>query len=186
MATIYKNALFIHVHRTAGTSIEEVLVDAGGEMLDCPGWGRLAQTEHLIQTEVLSRKDIQNMWTFIFTRNPWEQYKSIYRIEVQRGNCSTSFHKYLFNRISTRNTIPQSRYFLSETEYDFIGRFSDLKRDWKRIALKLGGLPDTLPRLDSTNSTPNTPVYHKSDIELVRNTERSLIERFGYGVPNDI
>ena len=152
-------SIFIHIPRTAGTSIEVAFQDKDQ-------WNVNPRTKHLIaSTAKRLYKDYWNdYFKFSFVRNPWDRMISMckygnshpreanrtYGCDINTGtlNMDNYFKKFPTQReIDPRtlsaddnfgDTIPNSVYFnILNEKIDFIGKFENLHSDIKFISDKL-------------------------------------------------
>lgn len=129
------NVLFIHVPRTAGTSMEETRILGGGgheRIVDFPNFGN-------------------GVFKFSFVRNPWDRFLSAwYTQEISVGNGKKEFTEFIIDQCSYgltpwRNVhrihfMPACYFILDEHDkigVDFVGRYESLQNDWRTVCAKL-------------------------------------------------
>ncbi len=162
------NALFVHVPKTAGQSIENFFLKQLGKtrfddrkhFLLAPnndpkkGPPRLA---HLNATDYvkfgyLSPMEFQNYFKFAFVRNPFERAVSFYKFYGFNGLVSfnTFILKYFSSYFETENWFFKNQVdFIYKNEVlmvDFVGRYEKLDTDFKKIASSLKIAEDVLPK----------------------------------------
>lgn len=155
--------IFIHIPKTAGTSILHALGRASG-MHDHLPW--------YVYYNANPRR-YQAYFSFCFVRNPWDRAYSAYRFFCAGGNGTTdlpmaesilnfaSFDHFIVDGLgrgryrSHPTLLPQSNFVIAYDDkvmVDFIGRYENIEDDFKIIAdrLKLtSGLPHK-------NQSPNS------------------------------
>ncbi len=190
-----RGALFIHVPKTAGVSVQRGL------------FGRsVVQHQTLRQYElVMSRRQLTPLFKFAFVRNPWDRLVSawLYLREGgfnrwDRGHAERNlaqfpdFESFVLRRVK-RETIendywhlrPQVYYLRNgrgRVELDFIGRFENLAQDFQRVA-QLLGCSATLGSHNRTRSRQSSgyrDYYTPRSAAAVAAAYRDDIETFGY------
>ncbi|MAN60039.1 MAG: hypothetical protein CMC08_09420 [Flavobacteriaceae bacterium] len=160
--------IFIHIPKTAGTSIKNHFFP--DEMLDwrIPNYELLygwcpkskihlqhATSRQLFENKLVTPEQWNSYFKFTFVRNPWDRAYSDYLWIMQDRNVKGSFVQYMleggefekvfknkdsmYNRIDHK--IAQSDFFDVENgpyTLDFIGRFENLNEDILRLNKVLG------------------------------------------------
>jgi len=204
-----KNALFIHVPKTAGLSVAYAFKPHGLRELitvkditrKFPGHGGLSighiNINFLLNNNKLSKKYFDNALKFCFVRNPWDRMVSLFFYLRQRNlhSCKNflSFCRLVergIPRVGRKNVDglsqcnPQVDWIFHEgTRFvDFIGRFEHIQRDFKRLRAKLGCPRASLGKVNVGLRRRNYRAYynHKS-ISLVKKIYHRDIKKFGYG-----
>lgn len=146
--------IFVHIQRTAGTSIENWIVGKD--------WWRIEkETKHLIASQ--AKKIYKDYWKdyfkFTFIRNPWDRVVSClvfsrhFGIKYKSGVLNLDEYKVKYGypltiendyRFSERNELitkkhQKNRVYLNllDEELDFIGKFESLQKDTDFIKNKL-------------------------------------------------
>lgn len=158
------NCLFIHIPKTAGTSIEKALgLNQDYNIPDSKKiYGNLGHYEldHALAEDIykmLGPDDYHKFYKFAFVRNPYDRLVSRYYHTCKYndirflGYCDSfeEFINKLYNKFQTINNeqhitvtqyLPQSKYIYKNGELmvDFVGRFENLNDDWAKICSKLG------------------------------------------------
>jgi chondroitin 4-sulfotransferase 11 len=184
-----KEYIFIHLIKTAGTSL--------GKVLD------LEDKLHLPASEIIRRVGKENWdkcYKFAFVRNPWDKVVSQYKYGIKMNQMELaskpiSFERWLnkthgenkdyayFNR--SIHFAPQLDWLLDDegkVAVDFIGKFENLHQDFEIVREELG-LKKELPFLNSSKAIENKPYqeYFSGDMaQLVRRKYKKDIDYFGY------
>jgi len=189
-----KGYVFVHIPKTAGTSMCETL--------------GLPETTH--DTAVELRRMLGNrydeLFRFAFVRNPWDRFLSLYfyaRMEESHHHSAKAPHRKRHGKHPDYDTLkhasiqdaaslliagnlgfhwlPQHRWVCDENHriiVDFIGRVEALEKDWSVVAAKVCAFTN-VPRRNVANVAkvhyqqlldPKTKAlldeYYKDDIEL--------------------
>lgn len=180
----YDKPLFVHIPKTAGTSILNVLKDKG---LD--PWDRksVEYPRGHLPLVILKQQNIvsESVFSFAVVRNPYTRTYSCFHQFNKTNKTNISFSEYLKNiqrnnisRITPLLHLPQYLYVINEhgvVSTDKIYRFEDLSELKNDFDLELGfdnpgKYVVELYNKDYTNET----------IELVHKIYKSDFERFGY------
>ena len=153
-----KKIIFIHIPKTAGTSIEYNLFKPQSERTKNDLWGGFVDKWHNIYqsgglqhlTALLVKYDIGNekfksYFKFCVVRNPYDKAISAYHYMIQKRNDimqyygffeEPSFLNYL-KRIAEKHhvqSMPQHKFIFDENEksmIDFIMKYENLETDYK-------------------------------------------------------
>lgn len=189
--------IFIHVQRTAGTSIEYWL--AGNDW-----WYIDPATKHLTGGQAKERygEYWDDYFTFALVRNPWERIVSLAKFRnagITLGSDGTlCLDEYIESlgdpplefdrRYWERSECPGSRqdghlYGNTIGAIDYIGRYESLHADLERICDHLHKPPSvqSLPHHEQ-RARPIDPseVYSPRSIEQVRQLHFAELNRYGY------
>jgi len=201
--------IFIHIPRTAGSSIEEALlrINTTGEDRDVPQpevlFGLIPdklrksydipmnyrELQHLNAVEV--RKIVTpgkwgEYYKFAFVRNPWDRLVSWYYYL----NRTEDFDEWI-QVLSTEGTpFNDDRVSRSQLEWitdkngenmvDYVGRFENLEVDYKRICNKLGLKVTKLPFIRKTNHRFYREYYNLKSKKRVSEMFYNDIAHFNY------
>jgi hypothetical protein len=215
MVSHHFKCIFVHVPKTAGQSIEQVFLDALGRTWETrapllmrynpdPGLGppllaHLKAQEYVLHGHV-APETFQEYFTFGFVRNPWDRMVSLYRQFGYEGKYG--FKNFLRNTFT--HDICRTKYWFicPQVEYlhdkrgdslvDFIGRYENLEKDFKKICTALG-LPEVqLPLVNdsqkrrnnkeaNSGSRVNWKLYYDNEcIDFVAKFYKKDIECFNY------
>lgn len=138
------NVLFIHVPRTAGTSME-----TAGEFLGSGGHMR-AVDYYLFLKRRCRGIDWDGIFKFAFIRNPLDRFVSAYHYSKEtRGDGFDGFDDFVHRMSSWNNNYqkwpvhfrPQWWFLVGrdgDVLVDFIGRYEHLEHDWKHVCERVG------------------------------------------------
>ncbi len=154
--------IFIHIPKTAGTSINSFFYPGTKFHYASPDYKRLfgwcpkrklhmqhATARQLIETNLITEEHWNTYYKFTFVRNPWDRAYSDYIWIKNFSKVSGSFREYIlktgeFKKIFTNKTsnrylgdhlLPQTDFFEFEGVFkpDFIGRFEQFKSDIQSV-----------------------------------------------------
>ena len=202
MISNQKKFAFVHIPRTAGTSIEMQLKkyrdknESVGHntsieiknSLDCPCQHTCDGHNTALETKNVLGKNWDNYYTFTIVRNPWDRAISAYSYILQND----SWAKYpTFKMWITKNrkqflreiARPQTDWILDENGdilVDHIFKFEDLKNAWKQICDDLNIKHITLETLLPSHHNHYSKYYTPETVEVIRETYKEEIEMFDY------
>ena len=189
-------AIFIHVCRCAGTSIERlfgydpVALNRSGERHALPS---------------LYRAQWGAYYSFVVVRNPWDRLYSAFRFtleeelndsEIKRrvhaetdGSLNAFVKRVLsqprlLQESSDRLFWPQSRWLLDSdgrtVPFDRVVRFESLTQEMSEVACHLGVLDRTLPKVNATQRSDYRDAYDGDAAAIVADVYAQDIELLGY------
>jgi chondroitin 4-sulfotransferase 11 len=178
--------IFIHINKTAGTSIGKAI--------------GLSLKDHLTAREVIARIGMDKWGTaykFTLVRNPWDKVVSHYeyrrkknKTEIASRNIPFSEwvrmtygeNKDTFYYNNPRSFQPQVEW-LKDNEgnisIDFIGKFESINKDFHQIKTIIG-LDAELPHLNASERVDYLSYYDDETRDVVARWFREDIEVFGY------
>jgi hypothetical protein len=188
-----RRIVFIHVPKTAGTSMEHTGI-LGGQ-------GHITITEYFLTTP-----GIATYFKFGFVRNPWDRLVSTYFFFrnmpedywmfhandpiIRAVRSYSSFSEFTKKLLQTciwphaRVFWPQSTLLClpsGEIGVDFVGRYEHLERDWTKVCKKLGAEERVpLPRKNTSGHEHYSSYYGADERECVARAYASDITLFGY------
>lgn len=192
--------IFIHIPKTAGTSLEIAVEDDSctfkrGQWSKKP-MGFNAPLNHLTikqieKSEELSRDELNSFFKFTFVRNPWDRVISecfCGHIQPAFKDCKTVKEKIKKVCALAKTTAGYAGHckpykdFISHKDYkiDFIGRFENLKKDYSYVCKKIDIEQVSLPHKHKTHRKNYQAYFDEETIEIVRDTYREDIESFNY------
>lgn len=185
------NAIFIHLPKSAGTSISRAL--------------GLPSSRHVLAADYRSANAVKfaRFFKFAFVRNPYDRLLSSYAF-LKRGGMNSddalfaethvrqydSFEHFVIEGLARRPEIyawvhfrPQSAFVCDAAGrnlMDFTGKFEHLNEDYERIAEQLGK-PRQLPVINASQRGDYREVYTPATIDVVRRYYAADLKTFGYG-----
>jgi hypothetical protein len=194
------NFIFVHIQKTAGTSITNKLNEFSGTK-------RIGHPHSFIKDNTIENKD--NYFKFSIVRNPWDRLVSWYIMLQHKGfhndwsdyvlTNSKSFSEFLdltdiiyetsMSELFSEKKYPKSISFnqldyISDEEgnvvVDFIGKFENLQNDYAHIMKQLNIPAPPLQHLNKFEHKDYRSYYSDADIEKVYNLYKRDIEYFHY------
>lgn len=206
IVSMKKQFVFIHIYKTAGTSIKRAIrryampvwqeqANFVLKRIGVPQFGPQMQGDHRTASDLIGEiqpKAFEQLFSFTFVRNPWDWEASHYRYICDQKEHSdhevvvkmNSFLEYMDWRCDGRFQLQQD-YILHNGKpvVDFVGRFENLESDFRYVCQKIG-VRFRLPKLNSTGTTDAGIAYRTAYCdrtrEMVEQTYRRDIIRFGY------
>lgn len=189
--------IFIHIPKTAGTSIEQALRDETCKLL--PGQWDHARVRHaplnhltlqeLVDYGALTPAQLKSYFKFCFVRNPWERlvseifcpwmspwFKDLPLEERIRRACELAATPTgIANHLRPQADFVQA----GGLQMDFIGRFERLEEDFAQIC-RLLGIEAALSHLNRSGHRPYQDYYDAETQALVATAYRGDIDAFHY------
>jgi hypothetical protein len=195
--------LFIHIYKTAGTSISHALSPYALVKLEklanristSLGQKKLFNSSpypiHITASQLIDKLglvDFDSYFSFAIVRNPWDWQVSLYNYMLkntahhQHALVSSlgGFTAYIHWR--SENGFALQRDFIynnNELLVDYVGRFESLNNDFQEITSRIG-VQASLPKLNVSNSTPYHQFYTEETRDLVAKMFEPDIIQFGY------
>ncbi len=193
------NSIFIHIPKTAGSSIESIQWNMGS------GHKTIYDYRNII--------DFPNFYKWCFVRNPWERIISAYEDCPEVWNEAASFEDFIYLLYKYKKNfylkhlswseiidigLPRNLYRIhfmpmnllmkidGQICMDFIGRFENLLNDWEIIQTKIGVKKQVLPKTNDRASKKNRKNsfykerYSQNLIDLVGELYEEDVKLFGY------
>lgn len=201
-------AVFVHIPKTAGQSVEQIFLSLLGldqqsrpalllrEKRDYeqgpPRLSHLTAHEYT-QHGFLSEQQFDEFFSFAFVRNPWSRVQSFY--SYLKFDEKMSFAQFVLDELqeqiqSEKNgwfVKPQAEYILDSNNaqlVDFVGRFENLQTDFDQVMKQLGlpkaELPVTNYSLRMISDVERSNTYDSSTIDKVAQLYARDIDLFGY------
>ena len=192
-----KGYIFVHIPKTAGTSMCEAL--------------GLSDTMH--ETAIDYRRMLggryDELYRFAFVRNPWDRFLSLYmyaRMEESHHHSASAPHSKKCGKHPDYETLkhtsiqdaaalliagqlsfqwlPQHRWVCDENGkviVDFVGRVEAVEHDWPVVAARVGGRTN-MPRRNVANveKVPYQQVLDSKTKALLDDYYKKDVELFGY------
>lgn len=157
------NVIFIHIPKTAGTSMERrEFLGRGGH-----------QTVHDFQGE----DGFEDAFKFAFVRNPWDRYISAWT-QMNEGKPAK-----IGISAPLQHFRPQHEFICDEDGnvlVDFVGRYENLTEDWTWVCDKLG-VPSDLAHHRPGDHGPYREYYTPETWAALAEFYAMDIELLGYG-----
>ena len=191
---IHKNkCVFVHIPKTAGTSICSFFISNGAYQHD----GHYYQTHETIkELEITNSDEMDKYFIFSFVRNPFERLVSYYNSkintkyfpkEISFKEMCRKIYKNERKRIRDRNFLRHTRgcydYLKNENgeiNINFVGKFENLQNDFRIICNKIGIPYQKVPHKNKTNHKHYTKYYDEETKQIVAEKYAKDIEYFGY------
>jgi hypothetical protein len=173
-----RNFIFIHIYKTAGTSIAKALLPFAvspwlweyattrialklGFSLPIdtvPGRGSVVQASEMIAS--MGKETFDSYFSFAIARNPWDWHVSLYKHVLRdKGHhqhkvvkAFNNFDEYIEWRCLVQNEACQRDFIYSQDNellVDFLGRFENLEADFAKICDHIGiSTTIALPKLN--------------------------------------
>ncbi len=206
--SIDNNFLFVHIPRTAGSSISAALspfciaerkqypVKLLSKMGLVPNWTWHDYRMHLPLSGIQKRlpSDVYGaMLKFAVVRNPWDRMVSLYHRQLRRGIHRKCWYKrrapghfadyirYEASRIGSKPGVTQLDMITIDNKIgtDRLLRFEHLYDDWARLMNDLG-IQAKLPHWNRTDHEDWRKYYGDEEAELVATHWTADIKAFGY------
>ena len=179
-----QNFVFIHINKTAGSSIEKALK---------------LRFEH--KTALQKRTEIgeelwQDKFVFGFVRNPWDKVVSHYHYRVRTnqtglGDNHLSFEDWVRKAYGDNDPVyydlptmfmPQTNWLVDdqgELIVTFIGRFENLTDDFRTVCSQIGRHAE-LPHVKSSKRADYQRYYSDETREIIATWFAEDVRRFDY------
>lgn len=189
-----KKALFIHIPKTAGTSIEKFF---NMQNKNCFFQRKHIHkingirfcSQHLRYVDMKERLDnIDDYFSFSFVRNPYDRMVSefFYRGGNKKHKNINKWVKKFINRNDEDHCLAQYEFICDENDnilVDFLGSFENLNEDFSKLADKLNLKKKKLPHERKTNVRKNKnydEYLNEESKELIYERYKKDFELFGY------
>ena len=198
--------VFIHIPKTAGTSIYSAL---GGRQEEDEFFGysldlnlqlQHLTAEELLRYELITELEFRNYFKFCFVRNPWDRVVSewLWRTNnVPRHNLHRYFRlslKSFLEKVPTwkgkvgsrirRHLLPQYNFIYDsqgQLMVNYVGKFENLRKDFRIICNEIGLFEVELPWSNSTKKKTDYRIYYDDETyQMVKELYVKDIEYFGY------
>lgn len=181
MISTVHHALFVHIPKCAGQSIEHFFLRAQnldwssrGELClrpnDDPERGppRLAHmtAEEYVRLSYLDAERFSRYFKFSFVRNPWARLVSEYRYRPYYVQVF-DFKTFVFKKMPAPGWSDQYRHVMPQIDYltdregrmlvNFVGKYENLQSDFSKVCQSLGFDDCTLPRVNTTRIEKAAP-----------------------------
>lgn len=196
-------AIFLHIPKTAGTSIENFFIKEErrhNKFYPDIVWGLKERkyTQHFryesIKKNYNGCENLDSYFKFTFVRNTWDRLLSAYSYLNPNPN-KEKFCNYIQNKCSDfiKGKIQECDHYDSQINYifqndkeflNFIGRFENINEDFKTLCEKLGVGHKNLQKTNTSNKRGYSYYYDKKTIDLVYKAYKKEINYFNFIPPN--
>jgi len=180
------NFIFIHIPKTAGSSIYRSL--------------GLQGVRHITQKDIIEKQcknlNHKKMFKFAFTRNPWDRFLSLYFYMTEGPdwkkektpniiNFSTFVKLYYYDYKLSGHSVWDAHFkpqidWIDLKSIDFIGKFENLQEDFNTVCDKINITRKKLPHKNKTNHKHYSEYYNKKTRDMIAEKYAKDIEYFGY------
>ena len=184
--------VFIHIHRTGGSSIANILFDS-----KCQPIMPYSQHENAKTANGLNILEKQtHFYKFAFVRNPWERIFSWYTLITNKGKELTKkeiqdFEDFVEPYYKYTSSPESGRYFhFNQLDYvtnknghlltDKIGRFENLQEDLESILSDIKIPTIIIPKVNAADRLPYSEFYTKKTRKYIYEKCIGDIECFNY------
>jgi hypothetical protein len=201
LVSLERKFAFIHIPKTAGTSVHQALADVAPDAVDRfeelpASKDPLKGYKHPFASDLrdyLGDQTWNSLFTFAFVRNPWARLVSWYNHSVQNATGPFSrlvqektrtFDDFLFltEGLAARTLFNQVDHISDKDGrvlVDFVGRFEDLAADFTCICERLEISPG-LPHIYESPHVDYRTYYTPSTRDLVAARFSRDVQAFGY------
>lgn len=205
-----KSFLFIHIPKTAGTSIRSVLAPYSGRSGVFNFIGRRLENHpnfcyktglarrrtydaHITYQDienVLPKSELERLFKFCITRNPYDRAYSYYLHVLNHPNHtvyeqikSYGSFRVMLEHLEEIKEPSQKSYIINsrgEISVDFVGSLEDVSHDFREICKSLDIPLDLLPRKNSRKHKDYRDVYDNNNWRYIADYYEEDFELFGY------
>ena len=188
-----KKFIYVHINKTAGTSIMNALAkysdsadDQQHEMLY-----RILPSDGFSNKRGLNlisqcKQSPKSYFKFTFVRNPYERLVSAWKYAVKHWNFNGNFKDFLEHetnegwQMSYWNQLDWITNKKNEVKVDFIGKFENLQEDFNIICDKIEISQIELPHKNKSKHKPYHKYYDNNTRSVVAEKYAKDIEYFNY------
>lgn len=201
MLSLKHNFLFIHIPKTGGNSIQNIISQYSNDEVVCPsphqdGVERFEvrsqkYNTHKHSTYAEYRREygsdaFDGLFKFCCVRNPWERVVSHY-FSPHRGQVVWSREAFL-QFINSPEVKPLAYYLADEgddlqaavAKMSFVVRYENIQADFDQVCDLLGLLRTNLPHRNKSNREDYSKYYDRESAAVVMEKLKAEIELFGY------
>ena len=167
----YKRVVFIHIPKTGGTSVSDII-------------GPLEHRTAKEIQEIIGEKRWRDVYKFAFVRNPWDLVYSHYKFKVKQNHQDLGTNPIEFNHWVEKvyGEQPDNFYRHNDKMYrqqmdwltdnneklniDFIGRFENITEDFEKVSYIIGA-NSSIRHLNKTETKHYKEAYNQKSKELI-------------------
>ncbi len=198
MISFQKRFLFVHIHKTAGNSIQSILrrysedeiVSARAHQDGIERFGvrnpnyQIKKHSTLAEYRVaLGEEQFRRLYKFTCVRNPWDRMISLY---FSPSRKRAHWDRKLFKKLVSNTSSATDHLRLEKDDadpfsnVDRVMRFETLATDFRSVCAELAIPWAPLPNYNRSSREHYSKYYDDELREMVRGRFTSEIERFGY------
>ena len=198
--------LFIHIPKTAGNAIQNILGDYSEDEIICraphqdgierfeirnPDYGFSKHTTLQVYTTQLGPERLETLFTFTCVRNPWDRVHSWYRNVIRDPihqkalgiSATCSFVDFVKNHLDCWALDRQIDWLVDingDMVLDYIGKFETLQESFIEIGNILGLKDQVLPNVLRSDESDFRSAYTDQAREIVAAKYAEEIKLFNY------
>lgn len=166
--------IFIHINKTAGSSVESA-------------FGEPTQ-DHRLPVEIIRDIGLElynRYYKFTIVRNPWDRYVSMYHYRILHGleSSNTTFKQFVINNIESPEMGRRCQFdWITQNNnlmVDFIARFENLDADFKKVCDRVNYWVK-LPHINKTDHLHYSFYYDKELLDLTTKAWEKDLNYFNY------
>ncbi len=204
LVSYHKKFLFVHIFKTAGTSITDSLAKfcyrpgstrpSNWRAFLTTNWKKIHRVpikKHATAREIrdaMAPDIFDSYFKFTFVRNPWDWQVSLYHFILDRphnpgheaAKAMGSFRNFVLSRVDSDFT--QTACLVDESGrllVDFVGKFENLEEDFGAVCRQIG-IAARLPHINKSARSDYRGYYDAETRDLTARLYAADIERFGY------
>ena len=180
--------IFIHIHRTGGSSISNLLRDQLGKNME-----EVDQHSNVCDLGIDYFKRLSGYYVFGFARNPWDRLLSWYILLHQNDPLSLSKERLRFEKFIEKDMVLKDLtnyfhynaldYFSSQDGENVpfhIFKYEDIESSIKEVFDKFNLEIEEIPRLNTTTERDKKLYYTTKSRQLITQKCKKDIDYFGY------
>ena len=196
-----ENILFIHIPKSGGTSVNDILLNKlNGRKIKKRGTYHLFDNKGVVtfshlnvnilrEMNVINDDFYNNAFKFCFVRNPWDRFISEYFYKLKHNQIENKLKFepfcYKMKEKGVVNIELHMDHFNKQSEWiiediDFIGRFESLQSSWGTICDITGIKYRSLPHRNKGKHKDYRKYYNSNTKKIIEELYRDDIERFKY------
>lgn len=191
MISYNKKFIFIHINKTAGTAVEQSLLEYGDKRVEPKNdlnFGlTYKQSQHFNYKEYKEYlgSEYDNFFKFTVVRNPFDRVVSYYlKNSINQNNLS--FSDWVIDRYKNKNFQDYKRMYSDYTHWidkdntDFILRFENLSSDFNILKQKLNIDCELKYHNVNKNRLHYKEYYNEDTKEIITNHFKKELNTFNY------
>jgi len=159
--------IFIHINRTAGTSIERF-------------FNQKPKNKHWVLQQYANKYDLTKYTTFTIVRNPFDRFVSMYEFRRERHDEKRSFEAFARKPSGFKKPMVDWLRIDGEIAVDMVLKFETLKSDFKAMCDTLNISKGILPHKFKTTRTSYKNYYTDETKQIVQEMYKEDLFIFEY------